>query len=93
MDAENPITPQQVAEWMRDEVDRRGYLDQDVAADHIAKNFGKQFTYDNENGNLAIQRTVLNAFKKLTEKTAVWEKGERSWRKRTPRDSPGRMQD
>jgi hypothetical protein len=33
--------------------------------------------YENENGNLAINRQVLKEFRKLTEKTVVWERGVR----------------
>jgi hypothetical protein len=67
MDAENPITPQRIAQWMLEELERRGYL--------------------------AIGKAVLKAFRKLTEKSVVWDREDRSWRKRKPNDSPSRMQD
>jgi hypothetical protein len=93
MDAESPATPQQVAEWMLEELKRQGYLDQDTAVDQIAKTFGKQFTYDNENGNLAIERNVLSTFRKLTKDFVVWDREDRSWRMRKASDKPGRQQD
>jgi hypothetical protein len=88
---DNP-TPRIVAEWMLGEVERRRELYQEDAAFEITKNFGEQFTYENDNGNLAISRTILTAFRKISEGTVVWERGSRSWRLREPHDEPGRQQ-
>ena len=59
----------------------------------IARRFGEEFTYHNENGNLAIDRRVLKAFRKLTGDSVVWERGERLWRRREGYDQVGRQQD
>jgi hypothetical protein len=68
-------------------------LAQDLAVRHIAKNFGKDLTYMDESGNLAISRKVLAAFRQLTEGTVIWERGEKQWRRRRPRDPEGRQSD
>jgi hypothetical protein len=86
-------TADDVAQWMVDEVMRRGTLDQETAAHQIRMKFGKDFTYTNENGNWAIDRKVLSAFKKLTGDTVVWDRSYREWRKRQTYDKPGRQQD
>jgi len=78
---------------MFEEVRQRPDLDQDTAVDQIIKKFGKQFTYDNDNGNLAIRKDVLKAFLKLTKDSVVWDREYRSWRMRKPSDKPGRQQD
>jgi uncharacterized protein DUF6953 len=85
-------TAQEVAEWMLDELTRNGQLRQETAVSDIALNFGYEFTYDNENGNLAIRRDVLAAFRRLTENSVVWDGENRLWRKRDSSDDPGRQQ-
>jgi hypothetical protein len=52
-------TPQDVAEWMAAELQERETLYQDDAAYNIARLFGGRFTYENQNGNLAIDKAVL----------------------------------
>ena len=49
--------------------------------------------YRNENGNDAISEDVLKEFRKLTEHTAIWERGERMWRTRRDKDKAGRAQE
>lgn len=87
------LTAAHAAAWMRDEVEREGYLHQGVAAYHVRDHFGERFTYSNENGNLAISRDVLRAFLRLTHRTVVWEWREFRWRLRQPGDPPTRRVD
>lgn len=75
------------------QVETGGLLYQDTVVYEIASTFGDEFTYLNDNGNLAIRKDVLEAFRKLTKNTVVWEHDSRAWRKREPYDSPGRQQD
>ena len=86
-------TAQEIAEWMLDELTRSGELYQETAVSHIALKFGYEFTYDNENGNLAIRRDVLAAFRRLTKDSVVWEREDRCWRKRKMDDKPAKQQD
>lgn len=81
-----------VAEWMLEAVRREEYLYQNVVVYEIAEKFGEEFTYTNNNGNLAIDSRVLNEFRKLTGDTVVWERGQRLWRSREEHDDPGRRQ-
>jgi hypothetical protein len=85
-------TPEEIAEWMVTELERNQYLNQDTVVYEITQRFGEEFTYINQHGNLAIDRRVLAAFRKLTEDTVVWERGERLWRKRHEADEVGRRQ-
>ncbi len=72
-----------VARWMLEQVQNEGLgLYQEDAAWNIKNKFGPAFVYDNENGNLAIDKKVLAAFKKISGNDVVWEKGEKCWRKR-----------
>lgn len=83
----------EAAEWMLSELERRKFLEQDAVAYHLYKQ-NKALTYQNDNGNLAIAKDVLAAFRKLTDdKDIVWSRGERHWRHRQKHDKPGRMQD
>jgi len=85
-------TPEQVAQWMLSELKRVKYLYQETVVYDIASQFGKQFNYYNDNGNPAIDKKVLAAFRKLTGDTVIWERGERMWRFREKHDEPGRQQ-
>ena len=86
-------TVPQVAEWMLEELKRQGKLHQDTVVFEIVEQFGTQFTYNNEDGNLAIRRDVLAAFRKLTKDSVVWIQEDSYWRVREPHDVPGRQQD
>jgi len=86
------ITPEQVAEWMLQELERVDYLYQNMVVYDIASKFGDEFTTINDNGNMAIRKDVLARFRKLTGDSVIWERGERLWRKRQPHDEPGRLQ-
>jgi hypothetical protein len=86
-------TAKDVAQWMFDEVNRRSVLDQETAVDQIQRKFGKQFVYENVNGNPAISMDVLAAFRKLGGDSIVWDRSYSEWRKRQQFDKPGRQQD
>jgi hypothetical protein len=88
-----PFTPSDVAEWIFAQLESEGELYQETAASEIERRFGQEFTPSNENGNPSIRRDVLAAFRKLSDETVVWERGERRWRKREKYDQPGRQQD
>jgi hypothetical protein len=68
-------------------------LYQESAAWAISQKFGKAAVYTNTNGNLAIAKPVLAAFRKLSGDSVIWERGERCWRKRSSHDRPGRQQE
>jgi len=87
-----PISSNDVAQWMTNEIWQRKYLNQQDAASMIRKRFGAQFIYANPNGNWAINKLVLAAFRKLTGDEIVWSRSERIWRHRTPDDAPTREQ-
>jgi hypothetical protein len=86
------VTPKEVAEWMLEELKRVNFLYQDTVVYQISEKFGEEYTYTNQNGNLAIDRVVLKEFRKLTGDTVIWERGERLWRFREDYDEEGRRQ-
>jgi hypothetical protein len=86
-------TPRDVAEWMLGQLKQNDILYQETAVWDIQEKFGDDSVYENENGNMAISRTVLREFRKLTEKTVVWNRRERYWRFREELDENGRRQD
>jgi|688.fasta_scaffold272077_3 hypothetical protein len=85
-------TPGQVAQWMISELQQVKYLYQEDVVYKIKPKFGEEFTYYNDNGNLAIGKQVLTEFKKLTGDSVIWERGQRMWRFREKHDEPGRQQ-
>ncbi|MBD0379282.1 DUF6953 family protein [Paenibacillus sedimenti] len=74
-----PITAEEVAEWMFQELKSAGILYQKDAVDYIVNNFGESFIYVNENGNQAIGKDVKKAFKKLHGGRAAWERDGFFW--------------
>lgn len=87
------MTPKEAAEFMLAELSRVNWLDQ---SDIVWKIHQKDpsLTYQNENGNLALDKRVLTLFKKLTnDDSVVWSRSSRQWRYRQAYDKPGRMQD
>jgi hypothetical protein len=77
-------TPNDVVQWMFDEVMRREFLDQATAPHEIQMKFGKEFIYENENGNSGIEPYVLTAFEELSGDSIAWVRPLRHWRKRQP---------
>lgn len=73
-----------VADWMVAESQKSHWLYQETMVYKIRQMFGQEYVYLNQNGNLAISKAVLKEFRKLTEDTLVWERGERAWRPRRP---------
>ena len=86
-------TPEDVAQWMIDELEKTSLLYQWEAILELQSRFGDDFTYLNESGNFAIDRRVLRAFSNLTEDTVVWRRTECCWVKRSPLDPAGRQAD
>ncbi|WP_133365311.1 DUF6953 family protein [Qipengyuania sediminis] len=81
----------EIAQWMLDHLAQM-YLYQSTVATHVRK-VNPDLTYRNPNGNWALHKSVLDAFRKLTPgDEIVWERSSQLWRHRKPRDKPGRMQ-
>jgi len=75
--------------WMVEELNSKGRLFQAHADRTIAQEFGEQFVYVNENGNLAIGEPVLSHFRTMTKGEAVWAAEGFYWRKKTTDDPYG----
>jgi hypothetical protein len=86
------VSSDTVAKWMLEEVEREELVYQETLVSDIETKFGETFTYINENGNAAISKDVLEAFRRISVDTVVWERQSRSWRKREACDEPGRQQ-
>ena len=83
-------TSSEIAQWMLGEFRPKGYLDQHYAASQIRQRFGEEHTYKNANGNWAIKKPILDAFRKLTPDDVVWSRSDQRWRTRRPYDKPGK---
>ena len=86
------MTHKEVAEWMLAQFNKSKELYQEDAVYGIESKFGREFVYENESGNLAIDKKVLREFKKLTETFVMWERGDRFWRLREKGDPVGKRQ-
>ena len=86
------MTPEDAAVFLVEILQRKGYLDQEVAAWELSRR-DSTLVYHNNAGNLAVAKSVLGAFRRALPENVVWSRGERHWRFRKPYDRPGRMQD
>lgn len=84
------MTPEAVAAWMLVEIEREGCIYQDDVVDYIVKAKQEGLLTENADGNQVLGKSVLAAFRKLTDATVVWVKSERYWRWRVAEDEPGR---
>jgi hypothetical protein len=83
--------PSEIAQALAEELERRGYLDHSIAVE-VVRHLDPDSIYNNDGGNEAIAKPVLNAFNKLTKATVVWDRSELHWRKRNHNDAAGRIQ-
>ena len=88
----NRTTATDVAQWMLSVIQEQGELSQNNAYYQINKQFGTGFTTVTNSGSPSISRSVLTAFKKISDDVVIWERGDKKWRKREFYDAPGRQQ-
>jgi hypothetical protein len=88
-------TPEVIAKWMVSQLEesRTGRLYQVDAVRDIAAQFGDEFTYLNDNGNPAIHKRILQAFRKISGDGVVWDRWDFCWRHREAGDAPSRKQE
>ncbi|WP_374107013.1 MULTISPECIES: DUF6953 family protein [unclassified Halomonas] len=84
------MKPDNAASWMLAEIERAGCLYQDDVVDYLVKQGADDLLWENAEGNLAVGRAVLVAFRRLTEENVVWVRPDRYWRFRVAEDEPGR---
>lgn len=80
------MSVQEVAEWMIKQMGDSHWLYQETVVWKMKQKWGDEYVYLNENGNYAISKQVLKAFRKMTEDRLIWERGERAWRPRKPHE-------
>ncbi|SDR75990.1 hypothetical protein SAMN05216198_0325 [Halopseudomonas litoralis] len=76
--------------WMRSQLDEDSCLYQDDVVDYLVKEGAEALLRENSDGNLVLERKLLNEFRKLTQDEVVWVKPDKYWRFRVPEDEPGR---
>lgn len=78
-DGELKVDNKTVAEFMINEILENKYVYQESIVHDIQSKFGSDFVYENENGNLAISKKVLNQFKKLKDNHEIeWDRSDKS---------------
>jgi hypothetical protein len=88
----NQATPSEVAQWMLSVIQEKGELSQNNAFYEINKRFGSGFTSISNGGSPSVGRSVLAAFRKISDDVVIWERGDKKWRRREFYDAPGRQQ-
>lgn len=81
-----------IAQWMLEQYTKHKRLPQTMAARGIMIEFGEQYVYRNKQRNWAINKGILEEFRKITPEDVVWSRSSQTWRARAPYDpKEGRM--
>ena len=75
----------EIANWLYEKVKEGDYVYQETVVSEIEEVFGEEYVYSNYNGNMAIDKDVLKAFRK-TSPDVVWNRVERYWRLKDEND-------
>jgi hypothetical protein len=78
------------AKWMLAQLEREGCIYQDDVVDYLTRANATHLLRENAEGNEVLGSKVLDAFRALTEKSAVWVKSDFYWRLRVDEDEVGR---
>lgn len=73
--------PNQMAAWMLEEVQQTGILYQSDVIEYLQIKYGEG-TYINSQGNRAVAKPILLAFKRLRGDRVVWVRSGHYWRGR-----------
>ncbi len=76
--------------WMLNLLEKDTCLYQDDVVDYLVKNNANDLLKENTDGNVVLNNSVLNAFKKVTEDNVVWVRSGFYWRYRVAEDEPDR---
>lgn len=70
---------QKIAEWLYNRIVEDEVLYQSQAVEEIEDEFGEKYVYENENGNLAIHKKILEAFRVLNKGEIIWQRKDYRW--------------
>ena len=73
-----------VAIWLKEEIQQRGFFAQAEAVEEILAQFGQEFV--SENRNLGISWKVMDEFRELTAGVILWDGRRKGWRLREASD-------
>lgn len=86
------MTVDDAADWMvRQFAAMNGVLYQEYVATHLLHLHDPNLAYYDDNGNVCIGKSVLQAFNRLTP-DLVYERADKFWRNRRASDQSGRQQ-
>lgn len=83
-------TKEEIAQWMIDQFKERRTITQESMVRLIIRTFGREWSYKNKNGNLAIHKDVLAEFRKLNDGSIVWDRAYRHWQVKKPKNDPAK---
>jgi hypothetical protein len=69
----------EIAQWPYGKIISEGAVYQLEAVHEIAEKFGEEYTYYNDNGNLAINKKVTKEFRKINQGEIEWDREEYRW--------------
>ena len=75
---------------MIDKLQNDSCLYQDDVVDYVVRSGDESFLRENADGNLVLDRPLLNSFKNLTSNDVVWVQSDFYWRYRIVEDDAGR---
>lgn len=87
------MTPSEGAQWMLSELEEKDILHQEQVVTHLINLKEPGLLRENDDGNQVLARSLLTAFRGITDDKVVWVRGENYWRYRNNRDGQKRQAD
>ena len=72
-------TDRDVAIWLNEKIIKEHSITQEEAVSIIKDEFGDEYVYEGDAGNLCIKRSVTNEFRKLKSERVEWDRTDKSW--------------
>ena len=69
-----------VAQWMWEQLQKDGYLEEEWAISQIQCLFSSEYLYRNNSGNVTIKGSVKRRFRQMYEDQAKWYPLKNEWR-------------
>ncbi|WP_046225952.1 DUF6953 family protein [Paenibacillus dauci] len=72
-------TEQQIAEWMVNQIREQGVLKQEDAIAHVRAQYGEQYLFTSESGNISLDKEIKKAFRKSHGGRVAWDRDGFFW--------------
>ncbi|MEW4371070.1 DUF6953 family protein [Paenibacillus kandeliae] len=73
------VQAQEIASWMIEHIRDRGMLRQEEAIDYVREQYGEQFLFTSDSGNISLDKEIKKAFRKQHGGRVAWDRDGFFW--------------